>query len=442
MDKQEAYSFFGRRRKKGNSADQGVFEYTGRYMISLDPSNQESGLNALRSSAGVAAVERVRGADFMNVAELLERPDVSVFFEDLAVAVVEVRPEQRHALVTAAEAEPSIIAAEPERVVYAMTSAGPTQARTEFYPAYRSDEDVVAGQTRAETAMAQGPAWDEQSFTWGLQAIRATESGLTGRGVRVAVLDTGVDTDHPDLVGCIEEKMSFVAGEAVEDGAGHGTHCIGIVAGPARPQQGPRYGVACDAQILAAKVLSNAGSGFDGQILAGIAWAIARGARVISMSLGAPVQQGEPFPQTYEILAQRALERGAVIVAAAGDDSQRPLSIKPVSRPANCPSILAVAALDKSLAPSFFSNGGINDQGGEVNIAAPGRDVHSAAPDGGYQTMNGTSMATPHVAGVLALLAEAHPDASAADLVAGLKAGAFPLTQPTRDIGAGLLRAP
>ncbi|MGJ3558466.1 S8 family serine peptidase [Streptomyces sp. INA 01156] len=143
-----------------------------------------------------------------------------------------------------------------------------------------------------------------------------------------------------------------------------------------------------------------------------------------------------------EILAQRALERGTVIVAAAGNDSRRPQDIQPVGRPANCPSILAVAALDKAIAPSFFSNAGINGQGGEINIAAPGRDVHSAAPGGGYQQMSGTSMATPHVAGAIALLAQATPNASAAELMAGLKSGAFPLTQPLRDVGAGLLQAP
>ncbi|MFB7247289.1 S8 family serine peptidase [Streptomyces populi] len=417
-------------------------EYTGRYVVLLDPGNQESGLNALRSSADIAPVERVRGTETVNVAELLDRPDVSVHFEELGVAVVEVRPEQRHALVTTAEAESSIIAAEPERMVYAMPITAPQQAPTEFFPAYRSDEDVVAHHTDAAIAAVQGPALDEQTWTWGLQAIRANLSSLTGRGVKVAVLDTGVDTDHPDLVGCIEETMSFVLGEAVEDGHGHGTHCIGTVAGPAHPQQGPRYGVACDARILAGKVLSNAGSGPDGQILAGMNWAVARGARVISMSLGARVRKGELFPQVYEILAKRALERGTVIVAAAGNESDRPQDIEPVGRPANCPSILAVAALDKAFTPAFFSNAGINGQGGEINIAAPGMDVRSAAPNGGYANKSGTSMATPHVAGVLALLAQANPNASAADLMAALKSGAFPLAQPLRDVGAGLLQAP
>lgn len=428
-------------RPNGSVTDQGT-EYTGRYVVLLDPSNQESGLNALRSSADIASVERVRGTEAANVAELLERPDVSVLFEDLNAAVVEVRPEQRHALVTTAEAEPSIIAAEPERMVYALPITAPQQAPTEFFPAFRSDEDVVARHTRAEIAAGQGPSWTEDKWTWGLQAIRANLSSLTGRGVKIAVLDTGVDTDHPDFAGRIEATESFVPGETVEDGHGHGTHCIGTAAGPASPRQGPRYGVAPEAQILAAKVLSNAGSGTDGQILAGMAWAVARGARVISMSLGARVRPGELFPQTYEILARRTLERGTVIVAAAGNDSHRPQDLWPVSRPANCPSILAVAALGKAIAPTFFSNAGTNGQGGEINIAAPGWQVYSAAPGGGYKHESGTSMATPHVAGVLALLAQANPNASAADLMAGLKSGAFPLTQPLRDVGAGLLQAP
>ncbi|MFF8974218.1 S8 family serine peptidase [Streptomyces sp. NPDC014995] len=417
-------------------------EYTGRYVVLFDMNNQESGLNALRSAAGISTVERVRGTEITNVAELLQRPDVSVLFEELAAAVVEVRPEQRHALVTTAETEPSIIAAEPERLVYASPITAPQQAPTEFFPAYRSDEEVVARQSRAEAAAVLGPAWDEQHTTWGLQAIRANLSGMTGRGVKIAVLDTGVDTDHPDLVGCLEETMSFVLGETVEDTFGHGTHCIGTAAGPAQPQHGPRYGVAPEARILAGKVLDNSGTGTDGQILAGMAWAVSRGARVISMSLGAPVQPGELFPQTYEILARRALERGTVIVAAAGNESRRPRVIMPVGRPANCPSILAVGALDKALTTAFFSCRGINGQGGEVDIAAPGVAVRSAVPGGGYDTKMGTSMATPHVAGVLALLAQANPNASAADLKAALLSSAFPLPQPTSDVGSGLLQAP
>ncbi|MGW2637303.1 S8 family peptidase [Streptomyces sp. NPDC001348] len=418
-------------------------EYTGRYVVLLDQSDPQSGLEALRRSAGVASAERVRGAEPESAAEALARPGTSVLFDELAVAVVEARPDQRHALVTTAEAEPSIIAAEPERVVYAATITDAGQSLTGFFPAYRSDVAELERFTQAELAAHLGPAWDESNVTWGLQAIRANVSGTTGQGVKIAVLDTGVDTGHPDLAGCLDETASFVTGEEVQDGHGHGTHCIGTVAGPARPQQGPRYGVAGEARILAGKVLSNAdGSGTDGQILAGISWAVSRGVRVISMSLGAPVEPGELFPQTYELVAQRALKHGTVIVAAAGNESRRPRVIRPVGRPANCPSILAVAALDRDLSTAWFSCQAMNGQGGEVDIAAPGVDVYSAKPGGGYQTLSGTSMATPHAAGVLALIAQAHPDASADDLTKRLLSGAFPLSQPPEDVGAGLLQAP
>ncbi|MFJ9033083.1 S8 family peptidase [Streptomyces sp. NPDC102274] len=417
-------------------------EYTGRYVILLNQQEPERGMDALRSSLGIASVERVRGAEAAGAAELLQRPDVSVLFDELGVAVVDVQPDQRHALVTMAETEPTIIAAEPERLVYASVITEPQRTLTGFFPTYRSDEGEVDRHTRAEMAASLGPAWDEQNTTWGLQAIRANWSTLTGRGVKIAVLDTGVDSDHPDLAGSIDETASFVPGESAEDGHGHGTHCIGTAAGPVKPEHSPRYGVAGEARILAGKVLNNRGSGSDGQILAGMAWAVSRGARVISMSLGAPVQPGELFPQTYENVARRALQRGTVIVAAAGNESERPGSVAPVGRPANCPSILSVAALGKDLATAWFSCGALNGAGGEVNIAAPGVDVFSAAPDGTYQTMSGTSMATPHAAGVIALLAQAHPDASAADLSARLLAGAYPLSQPATDIGSGLLQAP
>ncbi|SOD86298.1 S8 family serine peptidase [Streptomyces sp. Ag109_G2-15] len=427
--------------RMGASAERGA-EYTGRYVVLLDQADPERGMNALRSTAGVAAVERVRGAEPESAAEMLARPGTSVLFDELAVAVVDAQPDQRHALVTTAEAEPTIIAAEPERVVYATVITEARQAVTGFFPAYRSDERELQRFTQTQVAAQMGPSWDETTTTWGLQAIRANLSGQTGRGVKVAVLDTGVDTDHPDLTRCLEETASFVLGQTVEDGKGHGTHCIGTVAGPARPAQGPRYGVATEARVLAGKVLDNSGQGTDGQVLAGIAWAVSHGARVISMSFGAPVDPGELFPQTYEQVAQRALQKGTLMVAAAGNESRRPGFVAAVDRPANCPSILAVAAVDRAMATAWFSCGAINGQGGEIDIAAPGVDVLSAVPNGGLALKSGTSMATPHVAGTAALIAQAHPEASATDLSNRLRSGASPLSQGADEIGAGLLQAP
>ncbi len=416
--------------------------YTGRYVVLLDQAEARQGIEGLRSAVGVQSVETVSGADPDEAKEVLAATDTSVLFDNLGVAVVDTDPDQRHALVTAAETSPSVVAAEPERYVYALMITEAERTVTHSYPAYRSDDDQVARQARAEVTAHRGPTWDEMNCTWGLQAIRANFSTLTGRDVKVCVLDTGVDTDHPDLADCLEQTASFIEGESVEDGNGHGTHCIGTVAGPADPANAPRYGVAGDARVLAGKVLSNRGSGTDGQILAGMSWAVSQGAKVISMSLGASVEPGELFPQTYEQVARRALRLGTVMVAAAGNESRRPGVVRPVGRPANCPSILAVAALNKDVATAFFSCGAINGEGGEVNIAAPGVGIFSAAPDGSYQSLMGTSMATPHVAGALALYAEADPAMAADALRDRMLAGAYPLPQPAEDVGAGLLQVP
>ncbi|MDF2780635.1 MAG: peptidase and in kexin sedolisin, partial [Geminicoccaceae bacterium] len=106
-------------------------------------------------------------------------------------------------------------------------------------------------------------------------------------GIRLAVLDTGMDLQHPDFATRAVQSQSFVTGQAVQDGHGHGTHCIGTACGPAAPQRLPRYGVATNAEVFAGKVLSNQGSGADRGILAGIQWAMVNRCAVVSMSLGA-----------------------------------------------------------------------------------------------------------------------------------------------------------
>ncbi|MGW1603822.1 S8 family serine peptidase [Streptomyces eurythermus] len=434
---------FDRRASDGQFGlyDQSVLKrenaYTGKYLVLLDCDEEERGMQALRSHAGIATAEPVRGAEAENAVRVLETPDVNALFPELGVAVVDVAPDQREALVTAAQEEPSVIAAEPERLVYISTITDRTREVKGYYPTYRSDEDVLERHTTAALAVSLGPAWDETGHTWGLQAVRANHSHLTGQGVRVAVLDTGVDTEHPDISARVAGTASFVLGQSVQDGNGHGTHCIGTAAGPAQPQQGPRYGVAPEAQILAGKVLSNQGSGSDGQILAGIAWALSQGAKVISMSLGAPVSLGQLFSPVFESLAKRVVTAGTLIVAAAGNDGG------PVNHPANCPSILAVAALGKALDVAPFSCRSQGLIGAEINVAAPGVEVRSAWPVPQlYKTISGTSMATPHIAGILTLLAQGVPDATAAELKKRLLSGAYRLAQPPASVGAGLGQTP
>jgi subtilisin family serine protease len=283
-------------------------------------------------------------------------------------------------------------------------------------------------------------------LTWGLIATKVDLSLFTGRGVNVAVLDTGIDLKHPDFgfPGARPiTSSSFIAGEPVQDGNGHGTHTTGTTLGIKRPNgTSRRYGVAFEGNIFSGKVLSNAGSGSDGGILAGIDWAIRNGCRIVSMSLGGATRPGEAFSPVYEAVARRALDQGTIIICAAGNDSSRPGIVRPVSRPANCPSIMAVAAIDNTGAVAAFSNRGSATGGGQVDIAGPGVAVFSSWPTPrNYRTIDGTSMATPHVAGIAALYLQQNPALSARDLWRALQANALRLGGLTVDVGAGLVQS-
>ncbi|MGB6605340.1 MAG: S8 family serine peptidase, partial [Steroidobacteraceae bacterium] len=210
-----------------------------------------------------------------------------------------------------------------------------------------------------------------------------------------------------------------------------------------QPRDAPRYGIASAAELHVARVLGDDASGTDGNVLAGIDWAVGRGCAVISISLGSPVYVGDGYPEVYEHVAARSLAAGSLLVAPAGNESQRPDTIAPVEHPANCPSIVAVGALDRSLEVAPFSNGGLNPNGGEVSLVAPGVAIVSAAPRPDlYQVGSGTSMATPFVAGVAALLAEAHPGVRGTALRDLLLEAFRELPAPARDVGAGLVQAP
>jgi subtilisin family serine protease len=200
--------------------------------------------------------------------------------------------------------------------------------------------------------------------------------------------------------------------------------------------------VAKEANIYIGKVLSNDGSGSDSGILAGMEWAITNNCKVISMSLGAAVEPGETYSNIYNDIAKKALAKGTLIIAAAGNESRRDLGIiNPVGHPANCPAIMAVAALDKNLNVAYFSCGGINSDGGQVDVAAPGVDIYSSwvSPEN-YNIISGTSMATPCVAGIAALFCEAFPKASASDIWMYLTQHALRLNQNASDVGAGLVQ--
>ncbi len=185
--------------------------------------------------------------------------------------------------------------------------------------------------------------------TWGLEVTNVKESPYTGKDIKIAVLDTGFAINHPDFSGREIILESFVEGENAEDLHGHGTHCIGTACG-ATDLDGLRYGIAKESIIYAGKVLNNEGTGAESYVLDGITWAANNGCKVISMSLGSAVLPNEGYSIAYERASKYALSKGAVLVAAAGNESRRSNNIfRPVGSPANCPSILAVGALDPKL---------------------------------------------------------------------------------------------
>ncbi|MDX2854053.1 S8 family serine peptidase [Actinacidiphila glaucinigra] len=242
-------------------------------------------------------------------------------------------------------------------------------------------------------------------------APEAWESGDTGQGVDVAVLDTGVDAGHPDLVGQVAAAESFVPDESVVDHHGHGTHVASTIAGTGAASEGKEKGVAPGARLHVGKVLGNSGAGQTSWILAGMEWAVRdQHAKVVSMSLGGePTDGTDPMSEAVNTLSA---ETGALFAIAAGNTGPRGA----VSSPAVADAALAVGAVDSADRLASFSSRGprVGDGALKPEITAPGVGVLAArsqhAPgEGSYTTMSGTSMATPHVAGAAALVAAAHP---------------------------------
>ncbi len=231
-----------------------------------------------------------------------------------------------------------------------------------------------------------------QTLSWGVDRIDADlawPAGNTGKGVKVAVLDTGIDTDHPDLVvaggvNFVGTKEGSTTASDWNDNHGHGTHCAGIIAG--RNNTIGVVGVAPDAALYGVKVLSDSGSGYTSDIIQGLDWCISHGIKVVSMSLGGS------GTTSLKAACDRAYASGVLIVAAAGN------SAGAVMYPAAYTSVIAVSATTSQNQLASFSN-----RGSQIELAAPGVSIYSTYKNGGYAHMSGTSMACPHVAGAAVL---------------------------------------
>jgi len=258
-------------------------------------------------------------------------------------------------------------------------------------------------------------------------APAAWAAGFDGTGVKVAILDTGVDATHPDLAGRIVESANFTEAADTNDTVGHGTHVASTIAGSGAASGGKYRGVAPGADLLIGKVCPTRNCS-ESAILAGMEWAAPR-ADVINLSLG-----GQDFPgidPLEEAVNRLTAQTGALFVIAAGNEGRD----TGVSSPATADAALAVAAVDKQENLADFSNRGPRNDGViKPDISAPGvgivaalaKDSDYPASSPGYTSLSGTSMATPHVAGAAALVAQQHPDWVAGDLKNALTGSAKP----------------
>jgi hypothetical protein len=395
---------------------------TGRYLVTYRDNATVEGLKSLKTQG-------------FRVADARDFKEQAVRTEDVGDAEALMFPEIGVAVVSGAAMEQRGMS-----VQNALTEGGPVEAIEPEYFVFAESSEFLRGFASATSTMARelgvrtdlGGAEEEVDAealgaTWGLKRCKVPPSVRSGVGIKVAVLDTGMDGGHPDFAGRIVSGQTFV-GQPVQDLHGHGTHCIGTACGPkAPPGTTPRYGIAYGCRIFVGKVLTNSGSGTGASVLAGMNWAIANRCEVISMSLGSQ----SPVQAAYTSAGAAALSRGCLIVAAAGNAGAA------TGAPANSPTIMSVASLDPTLAPSSFSNFG------KIEIAAPGRDVFSSWPrPTRYRTISGTSMATPHVAGCAALWAQSNSSLRGITLWRRLQSSARHLPFPASRVGSGLVQAP
>ena len=354
-------------------------------------------------------------------------------------------------------------------------------SRNEF-ARLRADQDVKAAAPSMSmrlikpvsirsAAVEESPTNAAESIAWGVRAVGADSSSFDGTGVVIAILDTGIDSAHPAFNNVELVERDFT-GEGSGDIDGHGTHCAGTIFG--RDVAGVRIGIARGIKrALIGKVIGSNGASSAG-IVSAIDWAIRNGANVISMSLGIdfPGYQQELVadglrPESATSLALEAYRENlglfdsirelvnslatfyqpCLLIAAAGNESGRdaipPFEIA-ASPPAASKGFVSVAALqqgERGLVAAPFSNTG-------ARIAAPGVGITSAKRAGGLVSMDGTSMATPHVAGVAALLAQKlqqtktfKTEQFVAELLASASRAALDGSSTFNEVGAGIVRA-
>ncbi|MFF3553277.1 S8 family serine peptidase [Streptomyces tsukubensis] len=280
------------------------------------------------------------------------------------------------------------------------------------------------------------PSLDRSTAQIGAPAAWA--QSYDGTGVKIAVLDTGIDDTHPDLTGKVAQARNFTDSPDARDQRGHGTHVASTAAGTGAASNGKYKGVAPGATLLNGKVLGDWGGGTTSGVIAGIDWAVAQGADIVNMSLGG--SNGPGIDPLEEAVNRYSAEKGVLFAVAAGNWGPH---AKTVDSPGSAEAALTVGAVDHNDKLADFSARGPERYEGllKPDVTAPGVDVTAAVPtvngQSGYAANSGTSMAAPHAAGAAALLKQKNPTWNGAALKGALTATAEPGPYTRDEQGTG-----
>ncbi len=360
------------------TADASSEDFTGRLIVRFDPDDFKRVASELRDAVGVRA-------DVTDEAEAVAAsfgPESGVILPRLGIAVVSIGDWRARARLTGA-AGATVRAVARERWAYAATAPATVSAWSAPQP------------------------WAEPSSAWHVCATGADRSSFRGRGVRIGLIDSGLDRDHPHFQGRTgdTECESFLPGRDATDEFGHGTHCAGIAAGSLAPASDVgRYGIAPDAHLYMARALDQSGRGSEAAVLAAIGGAREHRCDIVSISLVLSTADSDADAIMMDVLNESA-DNGIMFVGASGNDSLNPYHLLPVRRLASYLAVSSVGAVNRQGNVEVFSNGGAT--GEEVSFLSCGGNVLSAwhrFPH--WRVLSGTSMAAPVVAGVAALWAE------------------------------------
>lgn len=425
----------------------------------MDVQVTEDGAYVMPGDALPAIAAGILDRELFNVALLAESGYTDAAMDELPVIVQQ--PEAGLARSAAA----ALPGAEVERelpVIDAAAVSVPKADAAETWEALRVEPATAAHRSASRPAPK---VWLDRMNQVVLQdsvpqvgAPQAWDAGFDGTGATVAVLDTGVDAGHPDLAGQIVDAESFVPGTDVTDRHGHGTHVASTVAGTGAASGGDQRGVAPGAELLVGKVCDDNGQCPDSWVIAGMEWAAAQGADVVSMSLGSlvPSDGTDPLSQAVNQLTEQT---DTLFVIAAGNNGSDYF----ISSPGAADAALTVGAVTKTDQLASFTNRGprgprwFGDYAIKPEVVAPGVHITAARAAGTslcqnaciqpgdgpvdehYTAASGTSMATPHVAGAAAILAAQHPDLGPEALKAALVSTAEDAGYTVYEQGGGRL---